>query len=720
MDPNAAGFPAAGDDEVTSLAYAGTGAAGTLYIGYAATAALQNAAVFRSSNAATAIPTFAGALPAPTGVSLAAGQLTYVAVAADYATTNRIYAGTIGTNSGLSVSDNGGASFYQAGLIDTAITTIQDFVAASATEMFLVTNGGGLTSIWKSTNGGATWYRYAAVAGAAGIIRLSPTYATDGFALFANVGAAPPANLMTSPNGGLSWIPANCPIAPTDVAVVDVFTYLVGGAGVQRTVNGAWTWQIAPTATGAVNDIEYNAATGHILVGLAGAGGVLLSTNNNLTYVAQGVGMGGPTIVEFDSGYATNNTIYGADFTPGTAGVQRYVTTSVPGTAWAVIDAGATVLPRDIISAPDGTLYASDFTAGGGIQRSLNPTAPVGVLFEAVAGPAVPVGDGLAATATLTALSLVTGSNIVYAIDPAGVPGPAIVTYTDTMTGAVPAVASPAEGEIVLAGAATVTITPIPGVIFGAYQVQWNTRADWLGIGNVIPFPAVINAVNLNDVGGLGVPGAIPIPAGTTIYYRVRAIGPVFGPWSATMSLETQLVAGAINAPAFTSPVAGGTGQGGYNAELNPTFSWTNIAGATNYEFQLAAEAGFTDPIVDFTGDDALANVLVYKLTTLTLDYGTTYYWRVRAISATSETAWSAAIGFTTMDEPVETEPPVTVTDAPDIVITIPPASDVPDITLVPPVEEPTAQGYIWAIIIIGAVLVIAVIVLIVRTRRSV
>jgi hypothetical protein len=308
-------------------------------------------------------------------------------------------------------------------------------------------------------------------------------------------------------------------------------------------------------------------------------------------------------------------------------------------------------------------------------------------------------------------MTMVQGSNIIYSIN--GVAG--ISTYTDILTTAVPVIASPGEGDIVLAAAAGVTITPIANNPTGAYQVQWSTRPDYLGaVGNVLAIPAIINSVNLNVLGNT-------VPAGATIYIRVQAIAPVFGPWSATVSFETQLTAGAINAPAILSPVANGTGAGGYNADLNPTFSWGNIAGATGYEFQLATDAGMTDIIVDASGPDALGNVLVYQMTEITLDYNTTYYWRVKAVSTSSETAWSAVIGFTTMAEPIPTQPPVTVT-APQptftVVIPTPPAETT--ITNPPQVVEKISEGYIYAIIIIGAVLVIAVIVLIVRTRRSV
>jgi hypothetical protein len=323
-------------------------------------------------------------------------------------------------------------------------------------------------------------------------------------------------------------------------------------------------------------------------------------------------------------------------------------------------------------------------------------------------------------------MSLVEGSNIIFAADPALA---AIYTFTDTLSQAIPVITSPSEGDIVLAGAAAVSITPITGNTFGAYVAQWNTRADYLGTGNTVGIPGVLNTVNLGTAAGVGpdwIPGnaddtaAIPIPTGTTIYLRVRATATLFGPWSDTVSFETQLTTGAINAPAILSPVRNGTGPGGYDALLNPTFNWGPIGGATNYEFQLAMDASFADPIIDYTGDDALGNILVYQLTTMTLDYGTTYYWRVKGVSATSETEWSAAIGFTTMYEPVETEPPVTVTDAPDITITMPDQPTPTTVTFEPAPIEETAQGYIWAIIIIGAVLVIAVIVLIVRTRRSV
>jgi len=138
-------------------------------------------------------------------------------------------------------------------------------------------------------------------------------------------------------------------------------------------------------------------------------------------------------------------------------------------------------------------------------------------------------------------------------------------------------------------------------------------------------------------------------------------------------------------------------------------FNWEPLKWSTGYEFQLAKDAAFKSLILNLTGDKALGNVTSYQLTEA-LAYSTTCYWRVRGISATGSSDWSAGVGFTTMAEPVEALPPVVVEEyqPPDIIVEVPPA------------PAPVSPGWIWAIVIISAVLVIAVIVLIVRTRRSI
>jgi hypothetical protein len=146
--------------------------------------------------------------------------------------------------------------------------------------------------------------------------------------------------------------------------------------------------------------------------------------------------------------------------------------------------------------------------------------------------------------------------------------------------------------------------------------------------------------------------------------------------------------------------------QGGATTGLKPGFSWAPIAGATEYEFALATDAALSSTVVKTT-----VSAPAYQVTS-DLSYDTTYFWGVKA---TKPTESQQSVGtFTTMAKPVpapEPTPPVEIKEVPAPVINIPPTPPAPAPQMITP-------AYIWAVIIIGAILVIAVIVLIVRTRR--
>jgi hypothetical protein len=188
------------DHEVTSLIHVGTYAAGMLYAG-----SLNTTHVLQTSNPTLPLgfTTWTFCLAAPTGAGA-----TYVALAADYATSNTVYAGTAGANSALSVANDGGVYFHQTGLVDTAIDGVTDYVAASPTEFYMVTADttvSNIESLWKSVDGGMTWYRVLSVATGAnnGLVRLSEAYATDNAVVFIDVGTA---NFQISMDGGATWV----------------------------------------------------------------------------------------------------------------------------------------------------------------------------------------------------------------------------------------------------------------------------------------------------------------------------------------------------------------------------------------------------------------------------------------------------------------------------------------------------------------------------------
>lgn len=194
---------------------------------------------------------------------------------------------------------------------------------------------------------------------------------------------------------------------------------------------------------------------------------------------------------------------------------------------------------------------------------------------------------------------------------------------------------------------------------------------------------------------------------GETYYWQVRATDPVFSPWTSLRKFTISPLQADV--PELLSPA-----NGAEIVKTMPSFSWDPASGATTYNFKLADNVALNSPLVDVN-----VSGTGYALTSA-LDVGTTYYWAVKVVEPV-DGDWSAIANFEVVTAE-EAEAPVTITNvpAPNITVTAPAAQ--PTTITIPAVEQPDQVGpaYIWAIIIIGAVLVIAVIVLIVRTRRTV
>ena len=140
-------------------------------------------------------------------------------------------------------------------------------------------------------------------------------------------------------------------------------------------------------------------------------------------------------------------------------------------------------------------------------------------------------------------------------------------------------------------------------------------------------------------------------------------------------------------------------------------------------------------PVIQFAiaqDNPDLANkfaVLDYSANTITnahevqevLLYATTYWWEVRAVNGTIVSPWSIVSFFTTAKAPVATStttaPPITIVQT-TVTYTNPPATTITYTLPQPKETQPIPSYLLWAVIAVGAVLVIAVIVLIVRTRR--
>jgi len=175
------------------------------------------------------------------------------------------------------------------------------------------------------------------------------------------------------------------------------------------------------------------------------------------------------------------------------------------------------------------------------------------------------------------------------------------------------------------------------------------------------------------------------LEAGSKYYWKVRVAEgePFLSKWSELWEFTTAL--GEV--PYLCSPACGAS-----DVILTTNFSWDAVSGASSYEIELATNEDF-DPVI--ASGTATVNAWVASPE---LDYSTTYYWRVRAVKNGVPGAWSVCI-FTTEAAPV-----------------VPPEPVAP--VVIPPLPAPITPMWIWVIIGIGAALTIAVIVLIVTTRR--
>jgi len=179
---------------------------------------------------------------------------------------------------------------------------------------------------------------------------------------------------------------------------------------------------------------------------------------------------------------------------------------------------------------------------------------------------------------------------------------------------------------------------------------------------------------------------------------------PLLSRWSESWTFTTEL-GGRVWHPFV--PIAGvAPGPGAQDVLTKPVFQWNGADWATSYEFVLADNDAFT-------GATTKTLTTTSWVSDTDLGYSTTWYWKVRALSATSESEWSDVGVFTTKAEPVEPTPPVVIQEVPDIIVEVPPVE-------VPPAVEATPTWALLVIIIIGAVLVVSVIVLILRTRRPI
>jgi len=690
---------------------------------------------------ATWMPSF----KAPTGAPV--GALNQVLMSHDYLDSGVSYAGTMGNatpgvtpgTSGFSRSPgNFSMTFNQVSLVDygdvgagfivawlsatgfNAANTL-NMVTAMAVDVTGKTTLGG--ALWQTTNGGERWERVYSY-GNTGEQTMTQVWRVGDETIFtvdfgnnaiwrsSDMGATWFKKITITKPGGLSTV--------SFVSETELWTGFGDGSLWWSTDSGS-TWD-KPEENPMNTMVLMIVPMGPNVI-ISAINGVFFSSNGGETVArvgSPGEPVAGMCVTMPDLAFGENNMVYTVSmFGAAGAGVWRSeIDFGDPNESeWVRIDNGACAYTPGAVVAnsaalclpPSGILYVVDgalvdrtpIDTAGGLWRCTNPTADVD-------SPAYPYFEtenkGLTGTGAVGDDSIAFKSFDLFPTTffcgnaAAANYWEQLVMFTDILDVGVPLV-MPGDGET------GVGLLP-ESMVYPNVGFAWNEMAGAtmyeLQVGLDPDFKSRLPSVYTNSL-GWQIVGMNP---NMTYYWRVRVanvdatpnlIGaPLISPWSETYKFKTAIGA-AMARPALQAPAAGES-----DVPLSPTFEWSGIEWAEVYEYELGLDptttAGgyFAEPLVALVGTNALVST-AWKCDT-TLDYNARYYWHVKAIGVDTDTPWSDVGTFTTMGVPPETPGPV-------------------EPVVIPPVEQIT-PAWIWAIVIIGAILVIAVVVLIVTTRR--
>jgi hypothetical protein len=349
------------------------------------------------------------------------------------------------------------------------------------------------------------------------------------------------------------------------------------------------------------------------------------------------------------------------------------------------LPAGSTI--SQIALSFDSVLYASNSKTDAGLERSINPTSSSGGSFETVT-------SGLSSGVKLAVLAV--SGNRLFAGDTGN---GYLLILDDTLTnGAV--LNSPLDNA---KGTGTLINHTVRGVTLDWESQPGATGYKWQ-LSPTTDFSSLPAGFEGNGEGSKAVLPALE-PA-TRYYWRVRVSTPVLSPWSDTRSFTTSL-GEAVTAPGtlYPSPAAA-------NQPLRPVFQWEAIAGAEGYELLAAADAALASPVISRTGEQAIAGTAWES--NITLDYNTIYYWKVRGVSAGSNSAWSNVSTFRTEAKPA----PVSSTPSQPVPVAKNDNQAVPEQPRIETIKEVTPAWTYYFMAAQTAIIILLIIVLLIVVIR--
>ena len=641
----------------------------------------------------------------PTGT----GQ-TFVAMKSDYATSTTAFAlraaGAVDDESGFFMTTDANKDWNGIALLNSSIAAIDPQVAVASTgDSFMITTNtaGTAKSLWRYFGG--NWERTVTGSAATDLtkVAVSPNYATDKYVFFYN---GTTGKFSYSSNNGLSFTAQTAAVGAVvnDYEVLDSQTMVVAtSAGIFKSANNGLLWGAAVNAQ--VASMIVRSSDGTTLVGNVG-GALIKSTDLGTTWTTASTDaaqiLAGITGLTFQNG--SNNVLW-ATTALGLFSIDLSAATVAWDTANRAGASSGVVLDQPALAFTNGTsVVAGIAPAGKYVVYALGTNTGTATIarknsFGATNNQAGTIAMPTTVTST-TGLFIqpAVGANKLWLIGTTAT-GAAIFTLTDQLEAAVAGVAigsftttSAVVNWTAMAGADQYLVNVADAsVVTAALSNPYSTSNIY--VNNSVTATATVTGTTATFSS---------LAANTTYYVSVWAIRTTDGTnefsrvsYAGSVTFSTQ--PSVPTAPNNLVPAAGSI-----NVPVTPAFQWAPVAGATKYELQVSTTSAFTTLV----GTTVTTTAPVYAWTTPALSNSTDYYWRVRAITATGTSDYVTSIfttGAAVTTPPVtSTQPPITITNT-SVVVTN---------------ASTETPGYVWAIIGIGALLVIVVIVLIVRTRR--
>jgi hypothetical protein len=726
---------------VNSVAYSGAVAGGTLFAGFQLPGGINAlcATVSYTTQAQSNLPVWTPCLKPPTGAGVGGIGRPIVRVSPGFTADKKVYAMTTGPESAFSVSTDAGVSFNQKAIINLGAATvgvIDGLVLTPDGKTLFVSSRDGLNNlnVWQTATAPSpiSWSRIwcATPANTRNLIALNSSgWATAPEIYLVNTTAGTPNGMFASYDGGASFNVRSTPnvttaaISVASSKVVFIANGVAAPTTVYKSTVGGSVWG-SPLPANANAIVSLATVGNDVLVG--GTGACSRSTDGGTSFVSlttAGLTANGFICIP-DENYATNKIVYAGD-TAAVAINTVYRINADTGAIWEnILNPVATAIVGMGMS--NGAFYAQSGGAAIACDRTLGPRDATGTITWRTMNIPASANVILRFSVAQNKVYVSTGAATLWA-------------YGDSMATAKTKLNTPAGG-------AKIAVDPVSGRA-EVLMVSWDAMGSGTGLANTYTFGIFEKAQGVPGASFIGV-GPMPIPtaprcsiwpsgpsggpavtapdfvytflAGVEYGIIIRAADEVsadtiVSPWSDPVYFTIEATTGIITAP-YAGPQLQAPTPGAMGVSLTPGFAWAPVSGAVSYEFELSkspattARGYFIDALVGLTGTNAL--VTPGWQCNKTLSYSTSYFWHVKGINATGgESIWGTA-QFTTIPAGVFTCPLDGLTFATQAELQAHNAAAHAPVI-------PQTPAYIWAVVIIGALLVIVVIVLIVKTRTT-